>query len=78
MNGDRDVENGLVDTVRKGESGANGESSTDICALPCVEQTAGEKLLRSTGSPARSSATTWGRCEWEGGDIRIIMADLHC
>ena len=33
------------------------------------------RQLGSTGSPARSSATTWGRCEWEGGDIRIIMAD---
>ena len=39
---DADVENELIDTVGWGESGANGESSTDICALPCGEQTAGE------------------------------------
>ena len=51
-NGDADVENGLVDAVGEGESGMNGESSIDIYIPPCVKQTAGEKLLYNTGSPA--------------------------
>ena len=32
----KDVENGLVDTVGEGESGTNGESSTDIYILSRV------------------------------------------
>ena len=52
MNGDLDVENGLVDTVRKGESGANGESSINMYALSCVKWIVGERLLCNTGSPA--------------------------
>ena len=31
------TENRLVDTVGKGESEANEESSTDICTPPCVK-----------------------------------------
>ena len=52
-NGDEDVENGLVDTVREGDSGTNGESSINIYTLPCVKQIACEKLVckHSTGSP---------------------------
>jgi len=36
MNGDTDIENGLVDTVREGEGGTNRESSIDIYILSCV------------------------------------------
>ena len=36
-NGDVDIENGLVDTVGKGKSGANGESSINIYTLSCVK-----------------------------------------
>jgi len=36
-NRDADVENGLMDTVREGEGGTNGESNTDIYTLPCVK-----------------------------------------
>ena len=36
------VENGLVDTVGEGESGANWESSIDIYTLSCVKQIASE------------------------------------
>ena len=37
MNGDADIENGLVDTVGKGKSGANGESSINIYTSSCVK-----------------------------------------
>ena len=36
MNGDTDIENGLVDTVRGGERGTNRESIIDIYTLSCV------------------------------------------
>ena len=36
MNGDTDIENGLVDTMREGEGGTNRESSIDIYTLSCV------------------------------------------
>ena len=52
MNGDIDVENGLVDTVRKGKSGTNGESSIKMYALSCVKWIGGERLLCNMGSPA--------------------------
>lgn len=45
-------ETGLVDTAWAGASGTNGESSTNIHTLPCIKQTAGEKLLCNSGSPA--------------------------
>ena len=37
--GDADIENGLADTVGKGERGTNGDSSIDVCIhiLPCVK-----------------------------------------
>lgn len=49
MNGDIDVENGLVDTVRKGKSETNGESSIKMYALSCVKW----KLVRGC-------SVTWG------------------
>ena len=52
-NGDADVENGLVDTVREGERGVNGENSTDIYTLSCVKQIAGGSLLHNTGRPSK-------------------------
>ena len=36
-NGVADVVNGLVDTVREGEGGVNGESRIDIYTLSCVK-----------------------------------------
>ena len=47
-----------MDTMRKGESGTNGESSIDIYIPPCAKQIAGEKLLHNTGSPAPFSMMT--------------------
>jgi len=41
-NGDADVENGLVGTVREGESGMNEENSINIYTLSCIKQ-----LMRS-------------------------------
>ena len=49
-NGDTDAEKGLVDTAGERESGTNGESSTNIDTLPCIKQTAGEKLVCNSGS----------------------------
>ena len=36
-NGDTDVENGLMDTGKEGESGTNGKDSIDIYTLPYVK-----------------------------------------
>ena len=44
-NGDANVESGLVDPVREGESGMNGESSINIYTLVGVKWMAGERLL---------------------------------
>ena len=83
-NGDTDVENGIKDTVREGESGTYGESSVNIHILSGVRWIAGEKLLGSTGSPLWCSVMTWkaGLGGGEGGegagDVCIIMADMHC
>ena len=49
MNKDTDKENGLEDTVCKGESGTKGKRSIDIYKLPNVKWMANEKLLHSTG-----------------------------
>ena len=64
-----DVENGLVDTVREGDIGMNGESSINIYTLSGVRRVAGEKLLCSSGSPAWHSLMTWrdGIGGWEKG-----------
>ena len=84
MNRDADVENGLVDTVGEGESGMNEESSINIYTLSSIGWTAGEKLLCSTGSPVWPSWWPEGmgwreeRESREGGEVCIIMADLHC
>ena len=56
--GDADTERKLVDTMREGENGTNGESSIDIYILSCAKQIAGEKLLHNTGSPAPFSMMT--------------------
>ena len=79
-----DVENGLVDTMGEGESGTNGENSITINTLSGVRCIAGEKLLRSTGSPVWCSVMIWrdgigeGREAKEAGCGCIIAADLHC
>ena len=36
-NGGADIENGLIDTMGKGDSGMNGDSSINIYTLPCVK-----------------------------------------
>ena len=83
-NGDPDVENGLVDIGGEQESGMNEESSINIYTLSSIGWTAGEKLLCSTGSPVWPSWWPEGmgwreeRESREGGDVCIIMADLHC
>ena len=79
-NGDTDVENGIKDTVREGESGTYGESSVNIHILSGVRWIAGEKLLPSTGSPVLCSVVTWGDGmgdAWEEHDVCIIMADFY-
>ena len=57
-NRDVHVENALVDPSGEGEGRTNGESSINIYTLSCVKQTAGEKLLYDTGSPAQCSMMT--------------------
>ena len=47
-----------MDIVGERKSGANGESSINLYILPCVKQTAGEKLLHNTGSPAWHTVMT--------------------
>ena len=37
INGDADIENKLVDTLRKGEDGMNKESSNETYTLPYVK-----------------------------------------
>ena len=56
--GDRDMENGLVDTVGEGESGMNEGSSINIYTLSEIRWIAGEKLLCSTESPVWGSVIT--------------------
>ena len=70
-----------MDAVGEGESGRNGENTININTLSGVRWIAGEKLLRSTGSPVWCSVMTWRdgmREVMEGGYGRIIMADLCC
>ena len=64
------IENGLVDTVGEGESGTNGESSTNIYTLSHVRRISGKKLLYSKGSPVWCSAMIWrdGMGGEEGGE----------
>ena len=52
---DPDIENRFVDTVGEGESGRNGESSTEICTLPYIKQRASGNLLYDTGSSSQCS-----------------------
>ena len=47
--GDANIEKRLVDTVREGENGMNGESSIDVYALPGAKYIAGEKLPCNQG-----------------------------
>ena len=56
--GDADIENGLVDTVREGESGIDGENSINVYTLSGVRWIAGAKLLCSTGNPVWCSVMT--------------------
>ena len=64
-----------------GHSGTNGESSTDIHALPRVQQMVGEKLLCNTGSPVwcsvmmREAARDKRREAPEGRDTCTVTAD---
>ena len=55
-----------------------------LYTLSCIKKIADEKLLYNTGSPLLlfNDLEGWdggkGREAQEEGDIRIIMADLHC
>ena len=51
-NGDADIENGLMDTMREGEDGTNGESSIVAYTQSRVKWITGEKLPCNTDSPA--------------------------
>ena len=72
-----------MDTVGEGESRMNGESSLDICTLPCVKWIAAEKLLHNR-EPSLTlcddlEGMGWGEGrEAQGGNIHAIMADSHC
>ena len=57
-NRDSDVENALVHTAGEGEGGADWEIRTDMSTLPQVKQTAGGKVLGSTGRSAWCSEMT--------------------
>ena len=57
-NRDSDIQNRLVDIAGEGEGVTNLESSTDIYTLPCVKQTANEKLLHNTRSSVWCSVMT--------------------
>ena len=46
LNRDSDTENGLVDTVRKGERGTNGESSIETYASPYVKHVMGNCIIQ--------------------------------
>ena len=69
-NGDSDIGNGLMGIVGEGESGTNGESSTNIYTLSHVRWMSG-KLLCTKGSPVWCSAMIWrdgmGRGEGDKG-----------
>ena len=56
-----------MDTVRGGEGGMNGESSTDEYTLACGKQTTGGELLCAAGNPAWHSVMTQ-RGRMEGGE----------
>ena len=67
-NGDANIENGLANTEREGQSRGNGESSISIYTLSTVGWTAGEKLLCSRGSPGWCSVMTWRGGMWAKED----------
>ena len=58
-NGDADMENRIVDTVREEQGRMNWENNIDIYTPPCAQQIADKKLLSNTGSPAWCSVMTW-------------------
>ena len=66
-NGDVDIENSLVDTVREGKIGTNGKSSTDIYTPPYGKQIVDEKLLYYMGSTAWHSVITCRRFPLQRG-----------
>ena len=74
-----------MDTVGEGESGMNGESSINTCALLGVRWTAGEKLRVTQGTQSGPVMTWRGKTGWgegrearQGGDTCVIVAGLHC
>ena len=81
-NGGTDIEDRPVDTIGEGKSGVNGESSIDIYRILCVKQRAGCYMTQG----AQPGALWWprgvrrmeGSEAQVGGDVCIIMADLHC
>ena len=60
-----------MDRVGEGESGTNGESSTNIYTLSHVRQMSGEKLLCSKGRPVWRSAMIWKDGMGEGRYVQV-------
>ena len=59
-NRDTDMENGPVDLAREGKAGTNWRSSTDICTLPCVKQTASGSCPTAQGAPCSARCCPGG------------------
>ena len=57
-NGDRSIENGLVDTVGEEEDGINIERNIEKYALPYVEQIVHGNVQYDAGSSTHCSETT--------------------
>ena len=72
-NGDANIENGLANTEREGQSRGNGESSISIYTLSTVGWTASEKLLCSRGSPGWCSVMTWREEGREGMYVKLWL-----
>lgn len=70
-NGYADVGNGLVDTVRKGESGTNEESSINIYALLGIRRRAGGSFCVTQGNSLAFCNDLEG---WYGGRERDLGA----
>ena len=67
-NGYTDVGNGLVDTLREGESGMKGECSIDIYTLSGVRQ-----LVRSCCVTQGHSLAFYNDLEgWSGAEERVL------
>ena len=80
--GDADKENRLLETVREGEGGMLGVSSTETHTVPYVKSPVGFAMwcrLSKTDALCRPRGVGWGeggRESQEGGNTSVAMADL--